>query len=116
MMWRGWHIVAEAGALTLARQLPVRFDVSAQAGFPPARKGRLARQIRQDMWRMLRDMRGFSPVVRIEEADGGLTVTAGGRAAQPFPRAMAEARIAALLACPAHRARWLAHARFKEAT
>ncbi|MBK1634653.1 hypothetical protein [Rhodovulum adriaticum] len=111
MARRGWHILREPGALTLARHLPVRLDLCARAGFPAARKGRLAQQIRQDMWRALQDLRGFSPVVRVEEAKTGLTVTAGGRAAQPFPRARAEARIAALLASPAHRARWLAHAR-----
>jgi len=107
----GWHILREAHALTVARRLPVRFDLSAQAAFPPARKGRLAHQIRQDLWRELQALRGFSPVVRVEDVEGGLAVTAGGRAAAPFPKAQAEARIAALLTCPLHRARWLVHAR-----
>lgn len=106
-----WHILREEGALTVARHLPVRFDFAARAGFPPARKGRLAQQIRQDMWRLLQDLRGFSPVVRVAEAGAGLSVTAGGRALRPFPKQACEARVAALLASPAHRARWLAHAR-----
>lgn len=110
MLRKRWHILREDGALTLARHLPARFDLLARATFPPARKGRLAQQIRQDLWREMRDLRGFSPVVRVEEEGAGLRVTAGGRAARPFPRAQAEARIAALLGCPAHRARWLAHA------
>jgi hypothetical protein len=114
MTRRGWHISREAGALVLARDLPVRFDVRASAAFPPARKGRLANQIRQDMWRALRDLRGFSPVVVVEETAEGLAVTAGGRAASPFPKARIEACIAALLASAAHRRRWLAHAAPKE--
>lgn len=107
-----WHILREEGALTLARHLPPRFDLAAEADFPPARKGRLAQQIRQDLWRCLRQLRGFCPVVRVEEDGAHLKVRAGGAVlARSFPKAEAEARIAALLADPAHRARWLAHAR-----
>ncbi|MBN2906330.1 MAG: hypothetical protein JXJ18_06460 [Rhodobacteraceae bacterium] len=111
----GWHILREADALTLARHLPTRFDLCARASFPPARKGRLAQQIRQDMWRALRGLRGFSPVVRVDQTATGLRVTAGGRVAPGAASAPAEARIAALLNNPAHRARWLAHARLTEA-
>lgn len=108
----GWHILREKGALTLARQLPPRFDVAAEANFPPARKGRLAHQIRQDLWRCLQHLRGFSPVVRVEEDGMRLKVRAGGAVhARTFPKAQVEARIAALLSDPAHRARWLAHAK-----
>nr|WP_212525381.1 hypothetical protein [Actibacterium sp. MT2.3-13A] len=108
----GWHILREEGALTLARQLPPRFDVAAEAMFPPARKARLAQQIRQDLWRALRHLRGFSPVVRVEEDGAQLKVRAGGAVhARTFPKVRAEARISALLADPARRARWLAHAR-----
>lgn len=107
-----WHILRQDGALTLARRLPVRFDLSAETVLPPARKGRLAQQIRQDLWRVLRHLRGFSPVVRIEEDGSHLKVRAGGSvAARTFPKQQAEAQIAALLDSPAHRARWLAHAR-----
>ncbi|ARE39894.1 hypothetical protein RGUI_1753 [Rhodovulum sp. P5] len=114
MARRGWHIVAEDGALTLARQMPVRFDLCVQAVFPPARKLRLAHQIRQDMWRLLQTLRGFSPVVRVEEDGANLRVTAGGRAARPFPKAEAEAQLNALLSDAGHRARWLAHARRRD--
>lgn len=106
-----WHILREAGALTLARHLPPRFDFAAEASFPPARKGRLARQIRQDMWRALQSLRGFSPVVRVEAVADGLHVRAGGRAVDPFPKAASEAMVAALLTSETHRARWLAHAK-----
>lgn len=112
-----WHILREDGALTVARALPVRFDVCAEASFPPVRKGRLAQQIRQDMWRMLQRTRGFAPAVRVEEDEARLLVRAGGAIhARTFPKSSIEARIAALLTSPAHRARWLRHARLKEST
>ncbi|MHC0053864.1 hypothetical protein [Actibacterium sp. D379-3] len=107
-----WHIIREDGALTLARHLPPRFDVAAETVLPLARKGRLAQQIRQDLWRALRRLRGFTPVVRIEEDGARLLVRAGGAIhARTFPRTRTQAAIAAVLDCPANRARWLANAR-----
>lgn len=106
-----WHILRDDTSLTVARRAPPRFDVAATAIFPIARKGRLATQIRQDLWRMLRRQRGFSPVVRVVEDDSHLNVTAGGIVAvKPFPKARIESQIADLLACPVHRLRWLANA------
>lgn len=110
MALRGWHIVREGQALTLARRLPVRWDVFGEAAFPPAAPLRLAQQIRQDLWRALRHLRGFAPAVTVREANGALTVRAGGQVEGACPPATA-ARIAALLADPALRRRWLAHAR-----
>jgi hypothetical protein len=101
----------EDNAVIVARRLPVRFDVAVSAAFPDARALRLAHQVRQDLWRTLRDIRGFAPVVEIASDGQGLRITAGGAVAGPVPRAQTEARIATLLADPATRARWLAHAR-----
>ncbi|MEQ9260636.1 MAG: hypothetical protein RIG84_16240 [Roseovarius sp.] len=102
-----WHIVEEPGALVLARCWPVRFDLAVATVLPAvARRARLAQQVRQDMWRALRGLRGFSPAVRLEEAESGLRVVAGGQVDGPLPRAKAEAQIADLLACPRNRARW----------
>ena len=103
-----WHVIEEAdGALTLARRMPVRFDLAAETVLP-ARVGRrrLAHLVRQDMWRALRHLRGFAPVVRVARVTGGLHVRAGGAVAGRLARADAEARLAALLADPARRARW----------
>ena len=103
-----WHVIEEAdGALTLARRLPVRFDLAAETvlGGGVGRR-RLAHLVRQDMWRTLRHLRGFAPVVRVARVPGGLHVRAGGAVAGRLARADAEARIAALLADPGHRARW----------
>lgn len=102
-----WHIQREDGALTLARRLPVRFDLSATTILPGGDLARLAHQIRQDMWRALRNMRGFAPVVRVERCAQGVRITAGGQVAGRVPRAQAEARIKALLETPERRARWL---------
>jgi hypothetical protein len=101
----------EENAVIVARRLPVRFDVAVSAAFPDARALRLAHQVRQDLWRTLKDVTGFSPVVRVERTGSGLRVTAGGAIACPFPKPQAEERIEALLQNACARARWLAHAR-----
>lgn len=112
MRRNAWHMQREDGRLVLARHWPPRFDVAASAGFPPARKGRLAHQIRQDLWRAFRGLRGFSPVVEIAVTESGLMVTAGGRLSpQSLPHDQAAARIQTLLTCPEHRARWMAWAK-----
>lgn len=81
----------------------------------------LARQIRQDLWRALQDVRGFAPVVEIASDHSGqggseagavrVLVTAGGRLDVPqAPRAAMEADIRSLLEEPAARARRQRHA------
>lgn len=105
-MTRGFHTLRDAGTLTLARHLPPRFDVQASARLPGGRPGRLAHQIRQDLWRTLRNVRGFSPVVRLEADGAGWCVTAGGRLLGQGAPALA-ARIADLLEDPQNRARWV---------
>lgn len=108
----GWHILREPGAVTLARRLPARFDLSAETAFPATNPAVLVHEVRKDLWRALRRVRGFSPVVRVADREGGrLTVRAGGAISGQMPPLQAtEARIAALLADPARRARWRAHA------
>lgn len=108
-MARNWHILREDGVLTLCRQTPARLDVSAATVLPAGNPVRLAHQIRQDMWRAVQNVRGFSPVVRLEQRDGGIAVTAGGRVLGPVAPGLS-ARIAAVLENPANRRRWSAHA------
>lgn len=105
-MSKTWHIRRDAQGLTLSRQPVARFDVAASAGFPPLRMLRLAHMIRQDLWRQLQRLRGFSPVVQVRHAAGGLVVTAGGAVAGRFPKARTEGQIQALLQDPDLRARW----------
>jgi len=94
----------------VARQVPPRFDVAVSVEFPPAEPLRLAQQIRQDMWRVVQTVRGFSPVVKVEEQGDGLLVTAGGRVAGRVPGNLAS-EIKAVLENEAKRGRWLQHAR-----
>ena len=110
-MKKGWHIHKENGQVTLCRQLPARFDVSAQTRLAGGDAVRLAMQIRQDMWRALQNLRGFSPVVQIAPVDGHLEVRAGGRI-MGQAAANVEARILTVLQDPDNRARWLKCAGF----
>jgi len=109
MSGAGWHILRDGDTLTLARALPPRFDVAAETVLPFARPARLAHQIRQDMWRALQSVRGFSPVVRVEARDGEMFVRAGGRAAAPVAASVRQ-RIEDVLEDRANRQRWLRHA------
>lgn len=102
----GWYESSGARGYVLARRWPPRFDVSATGRFPPARRGRLARQIRQDLWRRFQGLRGFSPVIQIAYVGDGLIVRAGGRLEGRVPRST-ESLIQDLLDSPRHRARWL---------
>ena len=107
MARNGWHILRDEDGLTLARHLPVRFDVFAVSEFPVCDAGRLAQQVRQDMWRALQRVRGFSPVVRVEPLDTGLRITAGGRVPLASKSASVVQRLDDLLSNPQLRARWL---------
>jgi hypothetical protein len=102
-----WYITHDGDALTLARRLPVRFDLSVSTKLPEGSRFRVAQQVRQDVWRALQNLRGFAPVVRVERCEGGLEVTAGGQVDGPFSKAHAEAKIADVLENPANRARWV---------
>lgn len=106
MARHGWHILREGPVLTLARRLPVRFDLVAEADFAPGRRLRLASQIRQDMWRKLQGLRGFSPVVEVTQTEIGLHVRAGGALPKGPNPAYAVSQLETLLADPALRARW----------
>lgn len=108
-----WHILRDSGAVTVARHLPPRFDIAATAHLPGNRTvslRALAQQVRQDVWRALRRVRGFSPVVRVSAVDGVLLVEAGGRLADPRGAGGAAEALRRVLADAGNRARWLAHA------
>lgn len=105
MATQRWHILTSGDTLTLARHLPPRFDVVAETRLPAMGRRRLAHQVRQDVWRALRRVRGFSPVVEVTRDGAGLTLRAGGRVAGACPPALTD-RIAGVLSDPANRARW----------
>ena len=106
MARKHWHILHENGALTMARRVPVRFDLGVVTRLEGGCKHRIARQVRQDVWRALRDVRGFAPAVKVEDCDGGLKVTAGGQVDGVFPKQAAETQITDVLENKANRARW----------
>lgn len=105
-MAKGWHILRAEGQVTVARHLPPRFDMSASTVLADGDGLRLASQVRQDLWRALQGLRGFSPVVEVTRKDDGMHVKAGGRTITPACSAMAD-RISAVLENPANRARWV---------
>lgn len=105
-----WHIL-DGETLTLARRLPPRFDVAVATAFPRVPRRRLAHQVRQDVWRALQDVRGFSPVIEVAPDGDGLWLTAGGRIDAPtLARPQIESRLHAVLTDPARRERWHRHA------
>lgn len=105
----GWHMVETGTVLTLARRWPARFDVVAESRFPALHRRTLAHEVRKDVWRCLSRLRGFAPVVELRPAGGGLALRAGGQVDGPVPPGTGM-RLQALLADPARRARWIAHA------
>ncbi|WP_370045022.1 MULTISPECIES: hypothetical protein [Salipiger] len=108
MRRKGWHTHEIEGELILARRWPARFDLSVETRLPPVgRKARLAHQVRQDLWRALQSLRGFSPCVSVREVDGATLLRAGGQLDTSAPRALAEARLAAVLHDDDNRRRWL---------
>ena len=116
MARNGWHIERDEDRLTLARRLPVRFDIVVDMEFPLMSCNALARQIRQDMWRALQGQRGFSPVVEVTRLDGGLHVRAGGQVdARRYAKSALEGRISEVLGNPKNRTRWVKFATGKRA-
>lgn len=106
---RGWHMTRlPDGGVVLARAAP-RFDVWAETRLPAASPPRIAHQVRQDVWRALRRLRGFAPVVSVTPSPEGLLVRAGGAVAGAVPPGTA-GEIAVVLEDGANRARWLVHA------
>jgi hypothetical protein len=92
--------------LTLARHLPARFDVAAETILRDGSAMRLAHQVRQDLWRALQNLRGFSPVVQVTRRPNGMHIKAGGAVTGALPKSKVEAQIAALLEAPDLRRRW----------
>jgi hypothetical protein len=104
-----WHILRTEGSLTLCRQQPPRFDVIAHTELPLVDSVKVAHQIRQDMWRAVQKVRGFSPVVTVTQSGEALQIAAGGRVSGTVPETLS-AQILAVLENPEKRARWVRHA------
>ncbi|WP_233270491.1 hypothetical protein [Chachezhania sediminis] len=114
-MKNGWHITVDGDVLTLARRLPVRMDICAATDLPDGNRAKVAQQVRQDMWRALQGLRGFSPVVQVTRTADGLNVRAGGQVDGAVPAGI-EAAIADVLDDPKKRARWVRFAAARRST
>lgn len=104
-----WHVLQEGDTVTLCRQRPARFDFAVHTVLPRGRPTRLVHQIRQDLWRALQHVRGFSPVVRLEPVSAGWAVSAGGRTLGQIAPDTLE-RATAVLEHAGNRARWMRYA------
>ncbi|MEJ6394037.1 hypothetical protein V8J82_12265 [Gymnodinialimonas sp. 2305UL16-5] len=107
MRSRRWHMAVEGDTLVVARRVPVRFDLAVETRFddPSLRRGRLAHQVRQDMWRRLQRLRGFQPAVAVTREADGLRLVAGGAVDGRIP-ANARKAVSALLEDAELRERW----------
>ncbi|PWJ16916.1 hypothetical protein [Jannaschia seohaensis] len=102
---RGWWERRDGAAYALTRRMPPRWDVMARTCLPDLGRRRLAHAVRQDMWRALQRVRGFSPLVEVVREDGLCHLRAGGRVEGPRPPDL-PARIQSLLDDPRRRAAW----------
>lgn len=105
-----WHIRRDGARLTLSRHVPPMLDICAATSLPDAGRLRVAHQIRQDVWRALRGLRGFSPVVEVTRREGRLHVRAGGQVPKGLAAPGLNARVQSLLDDAANRRRWVRHA------
>jgi hypothetical protein len=105
-----WFEIYDGPCFTLARRLPARFDISREISMPLMSAPRLARQIRQDIWRKLQSIRGFLPVVEITDRGAHLHIRAGGELACPAPFERSGERIFDVLSNRDNQRRWAAFA------
>lgn len=106
-----WHVQREEGRLVLSRRLPARFDVVAETTVPfVIHPLRLAHQVRQDLWRALKSVRGFVPVVEIGGQSKNLALRAGGTLLSPCNLHLLSGTIYNLLENAAFRSRWVRNA------
>ena len=105
-----WFEIYDGPCFTLARRLPARFDISREISMPLMSSPRLARQIRQDIWRKLQSIRGFLPVVEITDRGAHLHIRAGGELTCPAPFERSGERIFDVLSNRDNQRRWAAFA------
>ena len=101
------------GEFIMARRLPARFDLCVETTLPLMSRRKLALQIRQDMWRVLQNLRGFLPAVAVMRLDDGVRVRAGGQFTCRVHIPSAEAKLHDMLNNAQRRQRWSSFAKLK---
>lgn len=102
------------GLLVRRAAVPDRWDIAVARDWPVGPLGdrakvcrRVARQIRQDVWRAIQATRGFSPRILVAFTENQLYITAGGVLVNGrAPPGLAD-RIAGVLDKPDNRRRWV---------
>lgn len=112
---KGWTTARTEGAVTVSRAGRARFDLSVETQLAgnALSLGRIAHQIRQDIWRACQNVRGFSPVIRVQAVGNSYHVIAGGQVDDRRGSPHVEQTIEVVLSRPANRNRWVTHARRK---
>lgn len=110
-MTKGWHISRDDAQLILKRpaNAQARWDVAARTTLPVTGRARLAHLIRQDMWRSLQRLRGFSPMVEVTRHCDHLEVRAGGTVQGAVPPRSQE-QVQSVLDHAGNRRRWIGYA------
>ena len=113
---RGWALTQSPDATLLHRDgFPPGWTVETQVRVPIAlsqsQRARLAHQVRQDIWRANRQVRGFLPVIEVSTNADETVIRAGGSLMTRSGHVPTiAAAIARVLDDERNQARWLAHA------
>ena len=91
----------------MGKRFPIRFDLLAETIFPVCRSQILAMQIRQDMWRLLQNLRGFLPAVEVRASEFSMHVRAGGQLTCSIHVVSAQLKLQDMLENPVYRQRWI---------
>lgn len=94
----------------MGKRFPVQFDLLAETILPICRSQKLALQIRQDMWRILQNLRGFLPAVEVTGHAMGMHVRAGGQLTCSVHIRYAQLKLQDMLDDPTYRQRWINYA------
>ena len=90
----------------IAKRFPLSFGLLAETNFPVFRPKILAWQIRQDMWRLLQNLRGFLPAVEVRVNVFCMHVRAGGQLTCSVHVQSAQINLQNMLDDPVYRKRW----------
>ena len=101
-----WFHKQLGDAYFIAKRFPLSFDLLAETNFPVCRPKILALQIRQDMRRLLQNLRGFLPAVEVRVSVFCMHVRAGGQLTCSVHVQSAQFKLQNMLDDPVYRKRW----------